>query len=601
MAISAKGILTDPVSEPEQTHETQEVKKAQDVIDKIRFVAFTIDFMKDPEDAIVFRKITKKGKDVTGLVYEKWSENHFERIIGDVARMTGADPEQLRDPKKRTPEQQQALSKASAAEQALRMEIFFKSRYYQAFDFLESIEGKYHDPHENDIAYIDTKEQAILYFFATHEDIKPNDIEPLTDESKEELKAIFYRLDAFYLDNPCKEGSSDAEGIAAFYNFIEKEIQPKPRKKEDAENNGAITTIAERLFLPSDPEYQDAFITKIGNSSIGLFKRDAEKGKKELALDIDMPFVRALAKAIFIDALNKGITSPSDIVDGKQGETGIYIPTIATELGHNLSEKKDKDDKKKDKDDKKKDEDDEKKDEDDENQNSPSRAESRQRFINSLIVKLDNIWGKLPKDTTEYKLISVNAYNPETEILYFTSPYLQKLIAALIGKEAEKIESGYHYYNWQCDLLHSTAANERSPAAVEMATRILVGLQQRGLKPESKLKQNKGKTFTDETEIIYKITCKRLIQDCPQIREKLKAQKTASLKTQTIKRTFAAMYRILKKKTDLFTYYADVTLTEAIPTSKTLDTEIIITHHGRNPKYNKPFLPLLDDETVADT
>lgn len=587
MAISTQGIFSDPTNEQEQTPETQEVKKAQEVIAKIRFVAFSIDFMKDPEEAILFSKITKKGEDVTGLVYEKWSENHFERIIGDVARMTGADPEQLRDPKKRTPEQQQALSKASAAEQALRMEIFFKSRYYQAFDLLEGVKGKYVDPHENDIAYIDTKEQAILYFFATHEDIKPNDIEPLTEEHKDELTAIFYRLDAFYLDNPCKEGGTDAEGFAAFYSFIEQEIQPKPRKKANAENNGAITTIAERLFLPSDPEYQDAFITKIGNSSIGLFKRDAEKGKKELALDIDVPFVRALAKAIFIDALTKGITSPFDIAEGKQGETGIYIPTIATELGHNLSEKKDKDDKKK--------------DEDDENQNSPSRAESRENFINSLIIELDNIWGKLPKDTTEYKLISVHAYNPETEILYFVSPYLQKLIAALIGKEAEKIESGYHYYNWQCDLLHATAANERNPAAVEMATRILVGLQQRGLKPEPELKQNKGKTFTDETEIIYKITCKRLIQDCPQIREKLKAQKTASLKTQTIKRTFSAMYRILRKKTDLFTYYADVTLTEAIPTSKTLDTEIIITHHGRNPKYNKPFLPLLDDETVADT
>ena len=104
-----------------------------------------------------------------------------------------------------------------------------------------------------------------------------------------------------------------------------------------------------------------------------------------------------------------------------------------------------------------------------------------------------------------------------------------------------------------------------------------------------------------QSKNIYKITCKRLIQECPLIREKLKEKATASLKTQTLKRTFAAMYRILKKKTDLFTYYADVTLTEAIPTSKTLDTEIIITHHGRNPKYNKPFLPLLDDETAADT
>lgn len=572
MAISAKGILSDPMNDQEQTPDTQEVIKAQEVIDKIKFVAFTIDFMKDPEDAILFRTFNGKGKhegkDITGLVYEKWSEKHFERIIDDVARMTGADPEQLRDPEKRTKEQQQALLKASAAEQALRMELFFKSRYYQAFDILESIEGKYHDPHDNDMSYLDTKEQTILYFFATHGDIKPNDIEPLTEDNIAELKAIFYRLDAFYLDNPCKEGSSDAEGFATFYSFIEQEIQPKPRKKTEAENNGAITTLAKRLFLPSDPEYQDAFITKIGNSSIGLFKRDAEKGKKELALNIDMPFVMALAKAIFIDALTKDIDSPLDIAEGKQGETGIYIPTIAKELGHSLSEKKK-----------------------DGDQNSPSRAKSRENFINSLIIELDNIWGKLPNDTTEYRLISVHAYNPETEILYFVSPYLQKLISALIGKEAEKIESGYHYYHWQCDLLHATVANERNTAAVEMAARILVGLQQRGLKPEPKLKQNKGKTFTDETEIIYKITCKRLIHECSQIREKLKEQATASIKTQTLKRTFSAMYRILKKKTDLFTYYADVTLTEAIPTSKTLDTEIIITHHGRNPKYNKPFLP----------
>ena len=561
-------------TESKQAHETQEVKKAQEVIHKIRFVAFTIDFMRDPETAILSSKIMKSGEDVTGDVYEKWSDKHFNKIISDVARITGADPEQLRDPKKRTKEQHQALLSASAAEQSLRMDLFFKSSYYQAFHALKDIECKYHDPHENDTEYIATKEQAILYFFATHEDIKPNGVEPLTEESINELKAIFYRLDNFYYENA--EACSDAEGFAAFYNFIEQEIQPKPRKKTEAENNGAITSIAERLFLPSDPEYQDAFITKIGNTSIGLFKRDAEKGKQELALNIDMPFVRALAKAIFIDALTKDITSPFDIANGKQGETGIYIPTIAQELGHNLSNKK-KDSTK-----------------------SPSRAESRENFINSLIIELDNIWGKLPKDNTEYKLISVHAYNPDTEILYFVSPYLQKLIAALIGKEAEKIESGYHYYNWQCELLHATAASERNPAAVEMAARILVGLQQRGLKPEAKLRQNKGKTFKDETEIIYKITCKRLVQDCPQIREKLKAQPTASLKTQTLKRTFSAMYKILKKKTDLFTYYTDVALTEVIPTSRTLDTEIIIIHHGRNPKYSKPFLNLIEEGETTD-
>lgn len=583
--------MTDPqnsiqaaadLTEQEQTHE---LKKAQEIIEKIKLVAFSIDFMKDPEGAILFRTIKSKhdNQDVAGLVYKKWSEKHFERIIDDVARLTGADKDQLRDPERRTPEQQKALLRASAAEQEIRVQLFLASRYYQAYKILNGIEGEYHSEHDSDPEYIDTKKQAILYFFASNEDIKPNDIEPLTDKNIADLKAIFYRLDKFYVNNP-------TDSIANFFNFIEQEVQPKPRKKTEAESSGAITSIAGRLFLPSDQEYQDAFITKIGNSSIGLFKRDAEKGKKELALNIDIPFVMALAKAIFIDALAKGITSPFEIAEGMHGETSIYIPALATELGHDLNEKK-------------KDREQDtpiKESSTDEKEQLSERAKSRELFINSLIVELDNIWGKLPKDTTEYKLISVHAYDPETEILYFVSPYLQKLIAALIGKETEKIESGYHYYNWQCELLHATAANERNPAAVEMAARLLVGLQQRGLKPDAKFKQNKDKTFSDETAIIYKITCKRLIQDCPQIREKLKAQTTASLKTQTLKRTFTAMYRILKKKTDLFTYYTDVAITEAIPTSKTLDTEIIITHKGRNPKYNKPFLPLIDDETITE-
>ena len=117
-------------SEQEQTTDTKEVIKGQEVIDKIKFVAFTIDFMKDPEDAIMFRTFRGKGehegKDITGLVYEKWSEKHFERIIDDVSRLTGADPEQLRDPEKRTEEQQQALLKASAAADIIKRLKFWR-------------------------------------------------------------------------------------------------------------------------------------------------------------------------------------------------------------------------------------------------------------------------------------------------------------------------------------------------------------------------------------------------------------------------------------------------------------------------------------------
>ena len=381
--------------------------------------------------------------------------------------------------------------------------------------------------------------------------VDETELEQLKKEFADSLDPISQNIELVYnMINNAKDAYEKTQKIG---------LLPK-QKRANAEAQGAIITIAERLFVPTDPDYQDAFITKIGNCSIGLFKRDAKSGKKQLALDINTPFLSALAKAILITFIN-----------GNQGETSIYFPTFAKELGYDLNEKMKNGE-----------------------TNNPSRAESRENFINALIVKLDNIWGVLPNDTTEYKLISVHAYNPDTEILYFTSPYIQKLISAQLRKEAARLESGNPYYLGNCDLLHSTAANERNHAAVEMATRILVGLQQRGLTPDAELPQNKKKSFTDKTIISFSITCKGLIQDCPKIRERLKTQPTASQKTQTLKRTFTAMYKILKNKTDLFLYYTNASITETIPTSRTLDTKIIITHHGGNPTYRRNILPLID-------
>ena len=59
MAISTQGIFSDPTNEQEQTPETQEVKKAQEVIAKIRFVAFSIDFMKKRFCLVKSRKRAK--------------------------------------------------------------------------------------------------------------------------------------------------------------------------------------------------------------------------------------------------------------------------------------------------------------------------------------------------------------------------------------------------------------------------------------------------------------------------------------------------------------------------------------------------------------
>lgn len=217
----------DLTEQQEMLFGTQEAITVQEVMRKIGLTAFNIDFMKSPEDALSsYRLIGKgdlEGQELNSKMLEVWERLHFERIMNDVIEQTGADPEQLRDPKKRTPEQQQALLKASAREQAIRMRIFFESKYFQALKALDSIEGKYHSKHDGDSDYIDLKEQAILYYFASHDDIAPTDTDPLTDAQKMELIDLFYRLDKFYLEEAAQDKDDESPEPIVLYRFIEAE------------------------------------------------------------------------------------------------------------------------------------------------------------------------------------------------------------------------------------------------------------------------------------------------------------------------------------------------------------------------------------------
>lgn len=217
----------DLTEQQEMLFGTQEAITVQEVMRKIGLTAFNIDFMKSPEDALASYRITGKGdlegQELNSRLLEVWERLHFERLMNDVIEQTGADPEQLRDPKRRTPEQQQALLEAGAREQGIRMQLFFKSRYFQAFKALDSIEGKYHSKHDGDPEYIDLKEQAILYYFASHDDIAPTDTDPLTDAQKMELIDLFYRLDKFYLEEADQDKDDESPEPVTLYRFIEAE------------------------------------------------------------------------------------------------------------------------------------------------------------------------------------------------------------------------------------------------------------------------------------------------------------------------------------------------------------------------------------------
>ena len=581
------GQETLPGFEPQPTDptDTEAIKR------KISKVSFKIECMKSPEDALIAWGAPKEA-------LEKYYKAYYEKLFQTAANELMADPKQLADKEKRTPEQEQKLNEIAARETLSRLDRFLKSRWYNALTVFENTQPKFNAANlvKNDNTaeaedLLPLEAEAALYYFAIHEEIDPTETAELTEEQTAELKDIFTRLDNFccdYWEQAQRAGKPLEDGDLAdlLYIFIDAQRftsaekpaaeQPKKSKYTQAEESGAIMTIGNRLFVPTDPEYQFAFTTST-RANIGFFMKDKD-GKNQMATGVNSSFMLALAKAIKIH-IEAGKSLESDIE--------VYFPAFLRELelhikDHTATQTKE--------------------DGAQEVQDlTITRGEARERFINQLIVEWDNLWGVLPGSNKEYKMMAVHTYDPDTEHFTFQSPYINQVFRGISAKNEQRIQEGEHFYLWESELLHSSVANERNQAAVEMATRILQGVQQRGLTPDARLNQNRGIAFKDDSEITFTITCQGLINDCPQIREKLKAKANASRKTQELKRTFPVMYKILHKKTDLFSYYKDLTITEIVPTAKTLGARIIVKHHGGNPAYQKQVLPTAETVTKQPT
>ena len=99
---------------------------AETIKKQLPVVQFRIDFLRSPEDALL-----KWGQMENGR-YRKWFTGHFDKLVAIVAQQTGADPAQIADKDKRTPEQQQLLLEAAAKQQIARIDAFFDSLYMDA-------------------------------------------------------------------------------------------------------------------------------------------------------------------------------------------------------------------------------------------------------------------------------------------------------------------------------------------------------------------------------------------------------------------------------------------------------------------------------------
>ena len=538
----------------------KEPKSPEAVRRNIAQVHVLVEMLRNPESVLT-------GIPALSKYHRLWDKAQNEKMLLELQRRTGADMEQLRDPSKRTPEQNECLSQIKESEETNRIAKFWDSRFWQATASLtEKIDKAAQGPLRDTRFWND----AILYFFAKHPEIDATEEGTLSEENIAELHGIFDRMEAYYTQSITGK-IQECAPETLFSDFLEHDMQPEQeqpgeeRPEQEQPEPKANTKMDGRLFLPSAKGYENSVSTALGENSVGLFCINPDKTKQPLDPEANIGFIRGLLELV-LNKKRAGILGNEEII--------CSLPDFLKQLGitpnrHATGKEGE----------------------------AGSRAEARYMLAHRQMSELENVWGRL-RDGSEYKLIAVLSYNPKTENMGFISPFANKYFEGLFEEERRAIQyRKQKYYLWHCDLLHSTAANEKNKVAFEIAGTLLVGLQQRGLTPDSELHKKGHKSGKGVRT--YSITCKGLIDSCPPLKLRLQRLENNSRRTQYLKRTFPAVYKILHEKTDLFKNelcpepcFTDLKITEIIPTMKTLDTYITITHTGKNPKYKRQFIDM---------
>jgi hypothetical protein len=207
-------------------------------------------------------------------------------------------------------------------------------------------------------------------------------------------------------------------------------------------------------------------------------------------------------------------------------------------------------------------------------------------------------------------------------------------VNTIVKKEKSFINPHYNH------LIHGSIANEKNKYAVEIVCNIVTSIQQRG----EFIKQKKDSTLDEINDSVKNIekTMKRternvirsvqgdeldnsdyedvinndnnkkqkieriglskkistIIEQIPVLDEalniptidkKTKQPKTKAPKEKNIilKRAFTRAYELLEEKTDIYKYYKDLQITKIIPSMKTIDQNIKVSHIGIAENYKQ--------------
>jgi len=365
-------------------------------------------------------------------------------------------------------------------------------------------------------------------------------------EQNNNNKDTFNFLDDWEVDNESKEDTKVEQE--------EVDITEEKIKQEYSTSKSELKAINGRLMTITKKGYLGALTASTSiKSKSGLYFLKNEKFEK--ALNLDTPFLSILAKAYWKYFTQNGY-SPSD-------EICINWKTIALELGIDKRIP----------------------------QGKKEREKARNKYLlNTLDYLSDNLYGKIPRSSAEadvYCVIASSRFDEVTGKLYFVSPYFCELIRSLIqGEIEERNQEGNNAKKnkntWSSELLHATVAIEKDKPAIEMAIRIIAGVQERGTFPDEQLKQNKNKERPADksNSVSYTISVENLIRECPKLFESINNCRRTDVKNKVLKRHLKNCYDILEEKSYLPKFYKDFTVEKIYPTSTTLNKCIVIKHNG---------------------
>lgn len=210
-----------------------------------------------------------------------------------------------------------------------------------------------------------------------------------------------------------------------------------------------------------------------------------------------------------------------------------------------------------------------------------------------LAKRFNMLYGKIGSDREGglyAQAFNVSSYDPQTNVLYITTPYLEILKTKLIN--ASKItgadggitkdkKGNIVTKPVMTERLLLSVMTERDDGAVEMVNTII-------------------KVITTAGNFTPNIGARRLLEENPDVLERYNS---SSNKNQFLKRKFKNVLKILKEKSDLSNDYdlPDPDNPKNIPTQTTLDSIVYYFPHKKEPKAEKTDIQKLTDAIDRNT